>query len=549
VISHRLGRYEIDRLLGEGGVGRVYAARDTLLGRQVAIKVLRPEVSRNRDFVGRFVNEAKSFGDLRHPNIATLYDLDLAGQHPHMVMELVEGRTLEELLEWGPMPARVCLAVIAQAAAGLTAAHRRGVIHRDIKPSNLIVSESGLLKIMDFGIARIQGSQRLTRTNQVFATLLYASPEQLRGQEVDARSDVYSLGAVAYEMLAGTPPFVAATDAELRAAQLEMPPPPLRPLVPGLDPGIEAGVLRALSKRPRDRFGTVEEFAASVGASTVRGDATEILEGYLAPIQQRVARSQVTRLLGFARRPPEPTAVPRRRLRGPGTSSPDISGASGAFRGEFAASLRRPIAVLCATVLAFVLGLGYVTWPITTAPPPAPPPPTSVPAPQPSPHRPGPDGVLTAPSPPAAPIALPGPLPNPSPFPNEPPAPARPLAPGPSPWTPARPRTVAPEPRSAFLGAWVGTWNNSTRLRGNLIVKAVHENGGVEAEYYYGWGAALNHKKYLSGARIGNDTIAFVDDEGADFSFTLVGDILQARFSNRTAELNAQFIRVGGGPN
>jgi serine/threonine protein kinase len=537
VISRRLGRYEIDRLLGEGGVGRVYAAHDTLLARQVAIKVLRPEVSRNRDFVGRFVNEAKSFGDLRHPNIATLYDLDLASQHPHMVMELVEGRTLEELLEWGPMPASVCLAVIAQAAAGLAAAHRRGVIHRDIKPANLIVSESGLLKIMDFGIARIQGSQRLTRTNQVFATLLYASPEQLRGQEVDARSDVYSLGAVAYEMLVGSPPFAADSDAELRSAQLEMPPPPLRPRVPGLNPAVEAGVLRALAKRPRDRFATVEEFAASVGTGAVRRDATEILEGYLAPIEQRVAQSQATRLLGSVRRHPDPTAAPRRRLRGPGTSSPDISGASGALRGESAVALRRPIAVLCATVLAFVLGLGYITWPITTASPPAPPPPSSTPAPQP----PQPDGPPAAPLP--APMIPREPPPNPSPLPDEPlPAP-RAVVPN-LPDIPDRP----PE-RSAFLGAWIGTWNNSTSLRGNLIVKEVHANGGVEAEYYYGWGSALNHEKYLSGSQIGKDTIAFADDEGGNFRFTLAGGVLQARFSSRTSELNAQFVRVGGGPN
>src|SRR5690349_8589473 len=121
MISRRVGRYEIDRLLGEGGAGRVYAARDTLLGRRVAIKMLRPEASRNRDFVERFINEAKSFSDLRHPNITALYDLDIAGQPAHMVMELVEGHTLEELLEWGPLSERECLAVIAQVSDGLSA--------------------------------------------------------------------------------------------------------------------------------------------------------------------------------------------------------------------------------------------------------------------------------------------------------------------------------------------------------------------------------------------------------------------------------------------
>jgi len=352
MISRRIGRYEIDRLLGEGGVGRVYAAHDTLIGRRVAIKTLRPEASRNRDFIERFLNEAKSFGDLRHPNITGLYDLDLAGQPPHMIMELVEGHTLEELLEWGPLAARECLAVVAQVTAGLSAAHRKGVVHRDIKPSNLMVTESGLLKIMDFGIARVRGSQRLTRADQVFATLLYASPEQLRGGEVDERSDIYSLAAVAYEILAGHPPFMADNDADLRAAQLETPPPPLAPLVLGLAPRIEAGILRGLAKHPEDRFATVEAFADAIGVGAIRRNATEILEGYFTPLLRRVSESHQTRLVSLA----TDTSTP------PGTSADKPRREAVASGARPSSSMRRPLIVLGAATVALFCGIGFVVW-------------------------------------------------------------------------------------------------------------------------------------------------------------------------------------------
>jgi eukaryotic-like serine/threonine-protein kinase len=193
-IARRTGQYERLELLGEGGVGQVYAARDRLLGRQVAIKTLRPQFGRDRDFLTRFYGEAQRLGELNHPNITTLYALHLEGQEPFMVMELVRGQTLEALLAHvHRLPLREALAVVAQAASGLTYAHRMGIIHRDVKPANLMVSESGLLKIMDFGIARVRGSQRLTRAGQMFGTLLYASPEQICGGDVSERSDRYSL--------------------------------------------------------------------------------------------------------------------------------------------------------------------------------------------------------------------------------------------------------------------------------------------------------------------------------------------------------------------
>jgi eukaryotic-like serine/threonine-protein kinase len=361
MISNRIGRYEIVRLLGEGGVGRVYEAWDPLLGRKVAIKMLRPEAARSREIVERFSNEPRSFSSLKHPNIPEVYDFGLEGQIPYMVMEFIDGHTLFDLLQHiERMPVRECQAVIAQAAAGLTIAHQRNIVHRDIKPENLMITSDGLLKIMDFGIARDLGSQRRTRIDQVFATLLYASPEQLRGSDVDGRSDVYSLGAVAYEMLVGSPPFTADNDADLRSAQLEAAPHPPSSHLPGLDTRVEAAILRALAKHPRDRFDTVGEFCEAIGATAVRGDATGLLQDHFAPILQRHAAER--RMLATASSAADSaSSSPVTRI-----ASRDDLDAAQLFRERPAAgsSLKRPIAVLGAAVLALAIGVAYVAWPV-----------------------------------------------------------------------------------------------------------------------------------------------------------------------------------------
>jgi eukaryotic-like serine/threonine-protein kinase len=279
VTPRRIGPYEVQGLLGEGGIGQVYAARDTLLGRQVAIKALRPEMSRDRNLIDRFYVEAKSLANLNHPNITTLYALQLEGQDAFMVMELVRGNTLNDLLaRVGRFSLRESLAVVAQAVAGLGYAHRMGVIHRDIKPSNLMVTDEGVLKIMDFGIARVSGSQQLTRTGDFQGTLAYASPEQIRGERVDERSDLYSLAIVLYKLLAGVAPFDGIGDYALMTAHLQTPPPPLRGRVPELDVPIEGALMQALAKRPEDRFASVAEFGRAVGAAALRNEAGDILQ-------------------------------------------------------------------------------------------------------------------------------------------------------------------------------------------------------------------------------------------------------------------------------
>lgn len=288
--ARRVGPYELEWLLGEGGIGQVYAARDTVLGRQVAIKTLRPELANDRQLMERFLIEAKSLGRLAHPNITTIYTLYTEGEAVFMVMELVRGQTLEALLTRVHRFDLVdALAVVAQAAAGLGYAHQSGIIHRDIKPSNLMITDAGVLKIMDFGIARMQGAQGLTRMGDFQGTLSFASPEQIRGDPVDEHTDQYSLAVVLYKMLMGVAPFVAENDYALMTAHLQSAPPALLGLVPGLTGEAEASLMRALAKQPGDRFAFVEDFAEAVGAAEIDGDAVEILRRRMAAVMRNDA--------------------------------------------------------------------------------------------------------------------------------------------------------------------------------------------------------------------------------------------------------------------
>jgi eukaryotic-like serine/threonine-protein kinase len=312
VNGHTIGTYELEHLLGEGGIGQVYAAQDRVLGRRVAIKMLRPELSRDRNFVERFYVEAKSLGRLNHTNITTLYQLHAEGDEAYMVMELVHGVTVDALLKQAQrFGVRDALAVLAQTVPGLRYAHRRGIIHRDIKPANLMVTDDGVLKIMDFGIARVRGSQHLTQVGEFCGTYHYASPEQIRGEEVDERSDLYSLAIVFYRMLAGVPPFTSENEYALMTAQLQQAPPPLLGRIPELDAATEAALMRALAKRPADRFASVEEFGLAVGAMALRGESVEILQ----QLYERLvgAEDAEKTRVGAPQRPASGTEVPSSR--------------------------------------------------------------------------------------------------------------------------------------------------------------------------------------------------------------------------------------------
>ncbi len=291
MIGQTLGSYEVLKLLGSGGTGHVYAALDRKTGRQVAIKVLRPEFGDDAALLERFRKEAESLGRLSHRNITEFYALDqgsIGGRHClFMVMELIDGVTLEQLIQRsGRVDAEAGLAIIAQAIAGLSYAHGLGTIHRDIKPSNLMFTESGLLKVMDFGIARVEGSERLTRQGMIVGTLAYIAPEQIKGDAGDVRSDVYSLGCVLYELLAGVQPFRGDNEYELIRAQIESDPLPLRDFAPDLPPAVEQAVLRALAKDPAARCQSLDEFADRLGIAALEGDMAAIVRDRVLSVDQ-----------------------------------------------------------------------------------------------------------------------------------------------------------------------------------------------------------------------------------------------------------------------
>lgn len=335
----KIGHYEIRSLLGRGGIGEVYWAFDTELERDVAIKTLRPELSVDQAFLGRFRAEATSLAKLNHPNITTLYALFREGDTTCMVMELVRGYTLEAVLQrLGRLSVRDSLAIVIQAIMGLRYAHKMSVIHRDIKPSNLMLTEAGALKIMDFGIARIQGSQRLTRQGDVVGTLAYASPEQLRGNEGDGRSDLYSLATVLYELLSGRLPFNATSDYELIRAQVETVPPPLAPLCQDLTPDVESALMRALAKAPEERFPAVEDFGHALGATPLLADAPDIVrDGVLRPF---VAQDMLATRVAA---PHTTVRAERGHAASPPASSPLASPVSPRFSPPFPQPVSQPV--------------------------------------------------------------------------------------------------------------------------------------------------------------------------------------------------------------
>ena len=265
MIGSQLGNYKIVDKLGEGGMGVVYKALDTSLDRVVAIKSLSAELARNHDLELRFRAEAKAQANLNHTNIATLYAFFVQEGTAWMVMEYIEGETFHDIIQRrGPIPAAEAIPLFRQALMGIGYAHRMGIVHRDIKPSNIMVKRDGIVKVMDFGIAKVLGNRGMTRTGTQMGTAYYMSPEQVVNKGVDIRSDVYSLGVTLYEILTANVPFSGDTDFEVMQAHMQtMPPLPTR-FYPYIPKGVENAVLHAIAKSPDQRFQTVEEFGLAL---------------------------------------------------------------------------------------------------------------------------------------------------------------------------------------------------------------------------------------------------------------------------------------------
>ena len=264
--GQRVGDYEVLAPLGVGGMGRVYKVRNVISNREEAMKILLPDFASDPELAARFMAEIRTLAGLDHPGIA---QLRTAFQHNNqfvMVMEYVEGTTLEKLAAQARIPVDHILDYATQALAALSYAHGRGVTHRDIKPANIMITTHGLVKLMDFGIAKSTDDMQLTRPGTTMGSVYYMSPEQVRGGTVDARSDLYSFGVTLYEMLTGRKPFQADTSySVLNAHMNEAPTPPVE-VDPSISPQLNAIVLRAMAKLPEQRFQTAEEFRSALKA-------------------------------------------------------------------------------------------------------------------------------------------------------------------------------------------------------------------------------------------------------------------------------------------
>ena len=289
----KLGPYEILTPLGTGGMGEVYRARDTRLGRDVAVKVLPEAFAKDQDRLRRFETEARTIATLNHPNILSIHDVGSSSGAPFLVSELLEGQTLREEMNAGALPVRRAVEYATAIAQGLAVAHEHGIIHRDLKPENIFVTQDGRLKILDFGLAKLAGGETtdasitigaFTSTNPgiVLGTVGYMSPEQVRGEPADARSDIFSLGAILYEMLSGQRAFRRNTSAETMTAILKEEPPEFdaasRPIMPELD----RVVRRCLEKRPLERFQSARDLGfnlSGISGSTTASKAQKATRG------------------------------------------------------------------------------------------------------------------------------------------------------------------------------------------------------------------------------------------------------------------------------
>lgn len=301
-MDETIGPYRIVRALGAGGMGEVFLAEDSRLRRRVALKILPQRLAADPAYLQRFEREAKALAALNHPNIVTIYSLEVEGDRRFLTMEYVEGKTLAQLIPTGGMPVAALLTVAIPLADAIDAAHRHGIVHRDLKPANAMVSDEGRLKVLDFGLAQLAcldavpadrpTVDALTRAGQVLGTCAYMSPEQAEGRALDARSDIFSLGTILYEMATGRRPFEGATDLDLLMAIRRQPAPPVSELRPTLSPVFDRLVQRCLEKAPDRRVQTARDVhneLEDIRQTHVAGAAGGRDEAAREPRERRVA--------------------------------------------------------------------------------------------------------------------------------------------------------------------------------------------------------------------------------------------------------------------
>jgi serine/threonine protein kinase len=333
-IGERIGDYEIVAILGAGGMGQVYKVRNVISDRVEAMKVLLPNLGGDSALADRFLREIKVQATLDHPNIARLNTAQQLGNQLVMLMEYVEGSSIDTLLKDGPMELSESLQCTSQVLDALSYAHARGVVHRDIKPANIMLTPLGVVKLMDFGIARMQADRPLTRTGTTVGSLFYMSPEQINGGLPDLRSDLYSLGVTLYEMVTGRRPFVGDSDYSIMAAHLQQKPVAPIEIIPGVPLDLNDIILMAISKEPEQRFQSADafhaalrNFARSIGvtlgalpgiakmapASAPMPQATQVMPSKTAaPVPARTAAEQLAPTATGISVPvrPAPTVVP-----------------------------------------------------------------------------------------------------------------------------------------------------------------------------------------------------------------------------------------------
>ena len=371
-------RYRLGDVIGTGGMSEVYRATDSLLGRDVAIKMLRPEMARDVNFRERFRKEAQNSGRLNHPNIVAVYDTGEADEDgmaiPYIVMELVHGRTLRDLVrEDGPLSPREAAQVLIPVAHALQASHDAGIIHRDVKPANIMITNTGQVKVMDFGIARAldDSTSAMTQTSAVIGTAQYLSPEQAQGKPADARSDVYALGCVLYEAVTGHAPFEGETPFAVAYQHVqEEPNAPSESLYPdSLTPtervNLDAVVLTSMAKDPMDRYQSAQEFGADLERMS-SGNVTRAAQMHIAD-DEPSAHSQPedsTRVAAVhpatTTMDPQPAAAAGVPVAAPGVASADIDERDGARKSR---PWMKWIAIILAIALAgLLIGFAFDYW-------------------------------------------------------------------------------------------------------------------------------------------------------------------------------------------